>query len=287
MRTCAAYGYSLRPVADINAGAAGSAFAAGAASATDRARRTMPRMAWVAEDAVDAGATGTAYSTSATWAEKACATTDATSPARSTNATRGPGDANPADTSRATDPTSSTQKSAGATRTASPTDLTRDAVTTGPTTTTVPEQASCPARTAVLSGRPRSARAAVPPQQPSGPTVLPGSGGADRTITDQRTPQYQLGGRIDHTQHRVLKGLQWISAGRLGGPVRCCAGAQRLHKLVVKQCRLRTQCPPLLPKVTEDSRNRHRNLVLSRRRYRCGMGRRSRPGQAESVADVG
>ena len=80
--------------------------------------------------------------------------------------------------------------------------------TAGATDATVTDQPGIAAAPSRLTRRTRPARAAVAPQNPAGPSGLAGAGQAVSPVADQRTPQQQVRGRIDHTEDLVNDGLE-------------------------------------------------------------------------------
>ena len=80
------------------------------------------------------------------------------------------------------------------------------------------------ARSAIPAADPNDVNKGVVELETAGSAGLPyrptGPVGA---IADQRAPQQRLGGRIDHTQHVLLQGLQRGGVGRLGEPIRAPA----------------------------------------------------------------
>ncbi|GAB3012731.1 hypothetical protein MBOU_42710 [Mycobacterium bourgelatii] len=103
--------------------------------------------------------------------------------------------------------------------------------------TAITEQPRIPTPTTGLSGRTRSTPTATAPQNPPCPTVCPSSRRAIDTITDQRTPQQQIGRSIDHTQQLLLEHLQRRCVSRLGNRKCITCSTQRLHKLTLKHRR--------------------------------------------------
>jgi len=87
-----------------------------------------------------------------------------------------------------------------------------------------------------MAGRAGPTVAAIAQQDPAFAAGLAGARRATGAVADQRPPQQQIGGRVDHRKNLVLDGLQRRGTGRLGRRVRSHATGQCLHKLVVK-CR--------------------------------------------------
>ncbi len=133
-----------------------------------------------------------------------------------------------------------------------------------------------------LAGRAGSAVAAVAPQEPPGTTGGSGSRQSIGAIADQRTPQQRVGGRVDHRQHLLLRGLQRRSIGRFGGRVGAARSGQGPQKLVVKRRRLGTDRLVSLAMAGKQRRNRDRHLIIGsghhpgRRPHGRGVGRADR-----------
>lgn len=147
----------------------------------------------------------------------------------------------------------------------------------GPTHTTAAAVTDQPRRTPGTTSHPgigaRRAVAAITNQQP---TVTPGlpRRTAIGAITNQRTPQQHLSGRIDQVQQC----LQRIDIGRLGANIGRRAATQRLHKPGVKHRHLRADQLILLPMSADQRRNTHRHLIGSGRHQPGRRPRRDRVG---------
>jgi hypothetical protein len=83
----------------------------------------------------------------------------------------------------------------------------------GTAMTPVAEQPGSPTRTAISgrrrgsAGHPRPAITAITPQNPTRPTGLPSARRPVGTVADHGTPQQRLSGRINRSQHALLRGL--------------------------------------------------------------------------------
>lgn len=95
----------------------------------------------------------------------------------------------------------------------------------------VADQTGAAAVTSGLTGPARSAVAAIAVQQPARPAVVPGAGCPVGTVTDQRTAQQVLCGRVDQVERRLR---ERIGIGRFGGRIRSRTRRQRLHELLVE-----------------------------------------------------
>ncbi len=133
----------------------------------------------------------------------------------------------------------------------------------------VTEQERRPSGPTRLPRRTRPAITAIAPQQPTRPAGLPGPRRPIGPLADQRSPQQQLGGEVDHPHHvlgnglqRLREGLQRHNIGRLGGGIRAPHAGQNVYELGMKRLRLRAQRLILLGVAREERRNRGRHLVL-------------------------
>ncbi len=120
------------------------------------------------------------------------------------------------------------------------------------------------------------------PRVSAGTTGGSGSRQSIGAIADQRTPQQRVGGRVDHRQHLLLRGLQRRSIGRFGGRVGAARSGQGPQKLVVKRRRLGTDRLVSLAMAGKQRRNRDRHLIIGsghhpgRRPHGRGVGRADR-----------
>ncbi|CKO50490.1 Uncharacterised protein [Mycobacterium tuberculosis] len=122
------------------------------------------------------------------------------------------------------------------------------------TVAAVADQPCIPTGAAGLADPAVAAVAAVAVQQPAGPAGL--SRRAIGAITDQRAAEQRLKRPVEHVQRGGVR--------RLGTGIGPRAGGHGMHKLLVKQRRLRTQCLIGLGVRAEQIRNSRRHLIGAR-----------------------
>ncbi len=142
--------------------------------------------------------------------------------------------------------------------------------TAGAADSTVTDQPGTAAGPSPLTHRTRPARTAVAPQNPAGPTGLPGAGHCVNPVADQWTPQQEVRGRIDRTEDVFSEGLQRVDIGRLRGRICPAGGTQSLHKLLMKRRRLRAERLVFLGVAGKQRGNRRRYFVSSSSHQRAG-----------------
>ncbi|CKW36282.1 Uncharacterised protein [Mycobacterium tuberculosis] len=155
---------------------------------------------------------------------------------------------------------------------------------TGSAGTTGSAVADQPGRPAAAAGNPRvhpgRAITAIAIQQPARPAVLPGRRPVG-TITDQRTSQQCLGGRIDRVQQTLL------NVGGLGVGIRPRTRTQGLHELGMKRRRLRADRLIRLGVRAEERRNRRRYVICARGQHAGGRDAGSRVSRADRRTEIG
>lgn len=112
------------------------------------------------------------------------------------------------------------------------------------------------------------------------PAVLPGRRPVG-TITDQRTSQQCLGGRIDRVQQTLL------NVGGLGVGIRPRTRTQGLHELGMKRRRLRADRLIRLGVRAEERRNRRRYVICARGQHAGGRDAGSRVSRADRRTEIG
>lgn len=101
------------------------------------------------------------------------------------------------------------------------------------------------------------------------------------TITDQRTSQQCLGGRIDRVQQTLL------NVGGLGVGIRPRTRTQGLHELGMKRRRLRADRLIRLGVRAEERRNRRRYVICARGQHAGGRDAGSRVSRADRRTEIG
>ncbi|VBA38717.1 hypothetical protein LAUMK136_02614 [Mycobacterium attenuatum] len=157
------------------------------------------------------------------------------------------------------------------------------ALTPGTPGSTIADQAGVAPGTAGLAGSTRRAVPAVAEQQSTG---LSGCArrGPIGAVADQRSPQQQIGGRIDEIERLLRQELQHVCGLSAGVVTR--AGVQRRDKLLMKRFHLVAERLIGLRLCGKQRRDGRRHLVGARRQHRCCGCRGRRVRRAQRCAKI-
>src|SRR5208283_5128690 len=136
----------------------------------------------------------------------------------------------------------------------------------GPTLPAVATGEAVPAGAAGAADTEQPGGPAVAEQPAAGRAVFPAPRGPVGAVADQRAPRQRQEGRIDHAEQILLYRLRRIgrkrrNIGSLRAGIGARTGGQRLHKLLMKRRRLRTECLKTPTMSGKHRRNRRRHLI--------------------------